>query len=599
MILGTEIREEFRQAVDAGCDLLVPARGLDPHEQTQQRRLLQTILATPFVLSAAWIAASAGDGAVPLLAGILTIFAGSLSMVLLLAATGMAGTTGKATLALATVGMAGIVFAGGGLLSPMAALAVALPIEAFRVTRARSAIGWGLIALVGVILLQVPLGWLSGPAAQLSAWHWLAPALYAALICLRVMPAESEASRAAAPILDHNFLERMSGAVLSIAPNGDIQGATARTEDVLGLAPEIVVEGGLFDRIRIPDRVAYRCALADIQAGAARRTVELMLRVPGTGDDALAGTHRPFELELIRSPQDDGSAIAILRPTDVVHRLREELARAEETAGSIELAKGRFLATVSHELRTPLNAIIGFSELMLHEAVSGPLDPKKKEHLGLIREAGRHLLSVVNSILDLSKIEAGTYRLQPEKFAFRAAASLGSSLLGPQAAAKNLKLTTRISDDIGEVNCDQRAVQQILINLLSNAIKFTPEGGAVTLEAHMDQGRLVMRVSDTGIGMSEEELSGIGQPFMQVSNDYTRQFEGTGLGLCLVQGLVELHGGAMSIESAPGLGTAVTVTLPQVEEIEQEEDREAGIGAGKQGETQDAEERHETILRIA
>lgn len=584
--------------MDAGCDLLVPARGLDSDEQARQRRLLQTILAAPFVLSAAWIAASAGEGAMLMLAGIFSIFAGSLSLVLLLAASGRMEVTSRLTLGFAAIGMAGVIAAGGGLLSPMAALAVALPIEALRVTRRRSAIGWGLAAMVCVFLLQVPLGWVAGPISQLSAWHWLAPALYAALLCVRLKPAENETSTTAASILDLDFLERMSGAVLSIAPNGDIQGATSRTEEVLGLAPELVVDGGLFERIRIPDRVAYRCALSDIQAGASQRTVDLMLRVPGKNATAVSGTHLPFEMELIRSPQEDGSAVAILRPTEAVHRLREELARAEETAGSTELAKGRFLATVSHELRTPLNAIIGFSELMLHEAVSGPLDVKQREHLGLIREAGRHLLSVVNSILDLSKIEAGTYRLQPEKFEFAAAASLGSSLLGPQAAAKNLKLTTRISEEVDEVSCDQRAVQQILINLLSNAIKFTPEGGAVTLEAHIDQGHLVMRVSDTGIGMSEEELAGIGQPFMQVSNDYTRQFEGTGLGLCLVQGLVELHGGAMSIESAPGLGTAVTVTLPQVAQIEQE-DREAGIGAGKEGETQDAEERHEAILRIA
>lgn len=108
-----------------------------------------------------------------------------------------------------------------------------------------------------------------------------------------------------------------------------------------------------------------------------------------------------------------------------------------------------------------------------------------------------------------------------------------------------------------------------------------------------------MRVSDTGIGMSEEELAGIGQPFTQVSNAYTRQYEGTGLGLCLVKGLVELHGGAMTIESAPGLGTAVTVTLPQIAIQEEADDREAGIGSGKEGETQDAEEEHEAILRIA
>lgn len=262
--------------------------------------------------------------------------------------------------------------------------------------------------------------------------------------------------------------------MLWIGPDGHITQATPRTEEVLGLAPELVVEGGLFDRIRIPDRVAYRCALADVQTGVARRSVELMLRVPGGDEGEPAVTHRPFEMELIRSPQEDGSVIAILRSAEATAQLREELARARDIAGSTELAKGRFLATVSHELRTPLNAIIGFSDLMLHESISGPLDPKKKEHLGLIRDAGRHLLSVVNSILDLSKIEAGTYRLQPERFQFATAASLGSALLEPQAVAKQLKLTTRISDLVGEVNCDQRAVQQILINLLSNAIKFTP-----------------------------------------------------------------------------------------------------------------------------
>lgn len=598
MILGTQIREEFRQAIDAGCDLLVSPRGLDAPAREYQRRLVTTILAAPFILSAGWIAASAGDGAIHLLAGIFTIFAGGFSLVLLLAATGLAALTARLALGLAAFATAWIVAVGGGLMSPMAALAVALPIEAFRVTRERSAIGWGMAAIGGVLLLQIPLGVLGPPAAQLSGWHWLAPALYGVLMLARLQSVdgqEADEVKGSNQIL----LERMSGAVLSIAPNGDITEATSRTEEVLGLAPELVIESGLFDRIRIPDRVAYRCALADVQAGAMRRIVELMLRVPGNDEPGAAGTHRHFELELVRSPREDGSVIAILRPADTVAELRDELSRAREVAGSTEVAKGRFLATVSHELRTPLNAIIGFSDLMLHESISGPLDEKKREHLGLIRDAGRHLLSVVNSILDLSKIEAGTYRLQPERFAFATAASLGSALLEPQAAAKNLKFTSRIAEEVGEVNCDQRAVQQILINLLSNAIKFTPEGGVVTLEAHMDRGRLVMRVSDTGIGMSEDELAGIGRPFTQVSNDYTRQYEGTGLGLCLVQGLVELHGGAMTIESAPGLGTAVTVILPQADTKEHREDREAGIGSGEKGEIQDAEEEHEAILRIA
>jgi two-component system, cell cycle sensor histidine kinase DivJ len=250
----------------------------------------------------------------------------------------------------------------------------------------------------------------------LSGWQWLAPTLYAALLFARLQP-DVGTENDAAPSTDHVLLERMSGAVLSIAPNGDITAATSRTEEVLGLAPELVVESGLFDRIRIPDRVAYRCALADVQAGAMRRIVDLMLRVPG--DEQGNRNASSFRTGTHRSPREDGSVLAILRPAETVNNLRDELARAQEAAGSSELAKGRFLATVSHELRTPLNAIIGFSDMMLHEASPVRSMPKQKEHLGLIRDAGRHLLSVVNSILDLSKIEAGTYRLQPERVRVR------------------------------------------------------------------------------------------------------------------------------------------------------------------------------------
>jgi cell cycle sensor histidine kinase DivJ len=408
------------------------------------------------------------------------------------------------------------------------------------------------------------------------------------------------ATTAAADKTDQTFSleERLPGAVLRIAENGEVLDISPQAEGVLGIQPELLLGQGLFERIRIPDRVAYRCALSDIGADAPSRTLELRLRQPGASGGATS--HRLFAVEMIGA--GEGQAVAILRPADELAELRAALAKAEEAAGSSEAAKGRFLATVSHELRTPLNAIIGFSEMMLHEEISGPLRGKQKEHLTLVRDAGRHLLSVVNSILDISKIEAGTYRIQPEAFDFEAAAALCHSLLAPQAAEKRLKLLMRIADGLDEVCCDQRAVQQILINLLSNAIKFTPEGGKVTLEAGLDGDRLAIRVSDTGIGMSEEELAHIGQPFAQVRNDYTRQYEGTGLGLCLVRGLVELHGGRMTIESAPGLGTSVTVTLPQENETTGKANGERHSGSGTQEEREDGKEvgeGYETLRRIA
>jgi cell cycle sensor histidine kinase DivJ len=180
----------------------------------------------------------------------------------------------------------------------------------------------------------------------------------------------------------------------------------------------------------------------------------------------------------------------------------------------------------------------------------------------LIREAGGHLLSVVNSILEVSKIESGSYEICPEPFPFREAVELSLSMTRQQAEAKSIALSSDVPDTLGEVCYDRRAMQQILINLLANAVKFTPRGGSVSVAARRKDGRFELEVSDTGIGMSREDLQRIGQPFMQVQNDYTRQFEGTGLGLALVKGLVALQGGTMAIESAPGAGTCVRISLP-------------------------------------
>ncbi len=231
-------------------------------------------------------------------------------------------------------------------------------------------------------------------------------------------------------------------------------------------------------------------------------------------------------------------------------------------AASAEIAKGRFLAAVSHELRTPLNAILGFSDMLLHEMFGPFSDPRQKEYVGLVRDSGQHLLEVVTSILDVSKIECGAYTTEPEPFRFIEAVDMCRSMMQLQAEAKAITLATQTPSDLGEINADRRAVQQILINLVSNAIKFTPDGGNVDIGAKRIGSRLHFWVSDTGIGIAEENLGDLGKPFMQIQNGYTRAFEGTGLGLSLVKGLVALHDGTMSVESAPGEGTKVTISLP-------------------------------------
>jgi cell cycle sensor histidine kinase DivJ len=226
------------------------------------------------------------------------------------------------------------------------------------------------------------------------------------------------------------------------------------------------------------------------------------------------------------------------------------------------VAKSRFLAAVSHELRTPLNSIIGFSDMLVHGMAGEFADARQREYVELIRESGTHLLSVVNAILDVSKIEAGAYSIRPEPFVVAEAIELCRSMMAQQAHDQGVRLTAEVTPGTGEICADRRAVQQIMLNLLSNAVKFTPAGGEVGIEVQRRGSRLRLAVRDTGIGIAEEDLGRLGQPFMQVRNDFTRQFDGTGLGLSLVKGLVRLHEGEMTIECAPGEGTTVAVMLP-------------------------------------
>jgi len=177
----------------------------------------------------------------------------------------------------------------------------------------------------------------------------------------------------------------------------------------------------------------------------------------------------------------------------------------------------------------------------------------------------------------MSKIEAGRYELMPEPFRVAEAVAACEAMLSHQAAEKGVKLVSRVTRGIGEVNADQRAFQQVLINLVGNAVKFTDHGGVVTIDAEVDGAMLKLSVSDTGIGIAADKLELLGQPFVQIQNDYTRRYEGTGLGLSLVKGLVALHGGDLTIRSREGEGTVIVVTIPRdgsgIAVAEQEEQR--------------------------
>ncbi|MGA7673991.1 MAG: ATP-binding protein [Rhizomicrobium sp.] len=227
-------------------------------------------------------------------------------------------------------------------------------------------------------------------------------------------------------------------------------------------------------------------------------------------------------------------------------------------------AKSEFLANMSHELRTPLNAIIGFSDLIANQTAGDPLSAKNCEYAGLINRAGAHLLNIICDILDISKIESGTFELTPERYALREVIVASVALVEPRIAEKKQTLALKLSPILPTINADGRRLKQVLINLLSNAHKFTPEGGRIVLTAASGaDGTISVSVQDTGIGMTGEQIAVALKPFGQVKSSRTRSQEGTGLGLPIAKALIEQHGGSFSIVSKENAGTTVSFTLPQ------------------------------------
>ncbi len=223
--------------------------------------------------------------------------------------------------------------------------------------------------------------------------------------------------------------------------------------------------------------------------------------------------------------------------------------------------KSEFLANMSHELRTPLNAIIGFSEV-LQEKMFGEMNAKQTEYIDDIHGSGKHLLSLINDILDLSKIEAGRMELDLATFSVPEAIGNALTLIKERALRHGIELTAGIDPAVGEISADERKFKQILLNLLSNAVKFTPEGGRIVVAARPGKGLVEVSVTDTGIGIAREDQEAVFEEFRQVGRDYTRKAEGTGLGLALTRKFVELHGGKIRLKSEPGKGSTFTFTLP-------------------------------------
>jgi signal transduction histidine kinase len=257
----------------------------------------------------------------------------------------------------------------------------------------------------------------------------------------------------------------------------------------------------------------------------------------------------------------------LIKPFDLLFRNLKQSERAlresKERAESASNAKSEFLANMSHELRTPLNAIIGFSEI-LHDGVCGELNKEQKESVNDIHESGKHLLQMINDILDLSKVEAGKMELQLDFFSISDSMEDIHSIVRDGVNKKHLDMQFLIQDDLPDIYADKVKFKRIMYNLLSNAVKFTSDRGSIAINVGFDGAKYLISIADTGIGIDPKDHEVIFEEFRQIDSSQSRQYEGTGLGLALSRKLVELHGGKIWVESdGLGMGSKFSFTLMQ------------------------------------
>ena len=331
--------------------------------------------------------------------------------------------------------------------------------------------------------------------------------------------------------------------------DGVVGRAAASREPVQ--VPNILEERAYAPRMReMLERFGFRASLAVPLLREDHIIGGLVVRRKSTGE------FRPEVIELLKTFATQ-SVLAIQNA-----RLFREI---EDKSRQIEAAnrhKSEFLANMSHELRTPLNAIIGFSEV-LGERLFGELNEKQAEYTDDILSSGRHLLSLINEILDLSKVEAGRMELELATFDLPLAIDNARTFVRERATRHGITLDVTVDDRLGEFVGDERKIKQILLNLLSNAVKFTPEGGRIGIEARQADSSVEISVTDTGIGIALEDQPRIFEEFRQVGSDYAHKVEGTGLGLTLAKKFVELHGGRIWVTSELGKGSTFTFTLPE------------------------------------
>jgi cell cycle sensor histidine kinase DivJ len=470
----------------------------------------------------------------------------------------------------------------GGVKSAAIVWLAAVPLEALLSGSGRAALAASGVAVFGALLIALldVCGLL--PAAEPWPMAMAMPVFAITAIghatALALRHAHSEGGRRAVmrarDARDRSLFQAIDDLVTWHDRNGHVLKASAAAIKLVGVPASSLAGRGLLSRVHVSDRPAFLKAVSDAAASAEPVVVQFRLHTdcleerasgPAAAGEARKVIWAETRAHRIDTPQaaaDDYAVVAVTRDITEHKRRAEELEGAREEAERADESKGRFLATVSHELRTPLNAIIGFSEVL---ATDNPLaldGARRREYAEIVHHSGLHLLAVVNTLLDMSKIETGKFEFVPEAFDAAAMARSCCDLLQLKAEQAGVDLRRDIPGELPELVADSRACKQILINLLSNAIKFTPQGGRITATVRREGARMAFTIADTGIGIAEGDLPRLGEPFFQAGSGYARTHDGTGLGLSVVRGLVGLHSGELRIESAPGEGTSVTVRLP-------------------------------------
>jgi two-component system, cell cycle sensor histidine kinase DivJ len=541
------------------------------HEAFILRQLLATLAvmtAAPLFLMhygppAPWHALVLAWGLVPLAAVVLVARTGNLVL---------AQSVSIASLvALATTLAAG---GGQGWHAAFAGLALA-PLEGVLSHNRRLVFAGAALAIAGMLSLVLAgaMGWLDDQSSTLRAVLLVLPAIVFATVLATMILGELRVELLAVEALHARqtaLYEALDGLVVHSDAAGVVDHDGGNCESVFGLPARRFIGRGLFEHVHVADRPAFLKNLAEAANGTATVCATLRLRaaaIPASGTNRGEPVFRFVEIRARRIGMQsrDGVAtpvVAILRDVTDVRRQSEELEAARAALQEHNVWKDRFIANVSHELRTPLNAIIGFAEMLGNPQLAPQLPERRREYAGIIQQSGQHLLAVVNSILDMSKIQSGAFDILPEPFDMAPLIDLCCDMVKLKAQQSNIELVRAFSPRLEEIVGDKRACKQILINLLSNAVKFTPANGRVTVDVRPEGNHLTLSVTDTGIGIAARDLVRLGDPFFQAGATYDRLYEGTGLGLSVVRGLVGLHGGTMSIESEPGKGTCVSVRLP-------------------------------------